>query len=104
MLSHGLPTTRHDIGNVSNGCFIGDVTGGNQEVMFIKFAGYSSLEDIQALIEAQYNSNTPVEVVYELATPTTIQLPPCLIDTLEGVNNIFADCGDTTLEYLKAGR
>lgn len=103
MLSHGLPTTRSNIGNISNGCFIGDTTGGNQEVMYIKFAGYSSLEDVQAFIEAQYNSNTPVEVVYELDTPQIIQLPPCPIDTLEGVNNIWADTGDTTLQYPKFG-
>jgi len=43
---------------------------------------------------------TGSQVAYELATPTTIQLPPCPIDTLEGVNNIFADCGDTTVEYI----
>lgn len=44
-----------------------------------------------------------VQLVYELATPTTIQLPPCPIDTLEGVNNIWADTGDTTLQYPKFG-
>ena len=43
------------------------------------------------------------KLVYELATPTTIQLPPCPIDTLEGVNNIWADTGDTTLQYPKFG-
>ena len=41
--------------------------------------------------------------VYPLATPQTIQLPPCPIDTLEGVNNIWADTGDTTLQYPKFG-
>ena len=44
-----------------------------------------------------------VKLVYELATPTTIQLPPCPIDTLEGVNNIWANTGDTTLQYPKFG-
>lgn len=46
---------------------------------------------------------TGVKLVYALATPTTIQLPPCPIDTLEGVNNIWADTGDTTLQYIKLG-
>lgn len=41
--------------------------------------------------------------LYPLATPTTIQLPPCPIDTLEGQNNIWADTGDTTLQYAKFG-
>ena len=40
-----------------------------------------------------------VQLVYELATPTTIQLPPCPIDTLQGVNNIWADTGDIDLTY-----
>jgi hypothetical protein len=40
-----------------------------------------------------------VNLVYELDTPTTIQLPPCPIDTLNGVNNIFADTGDVDLTY-----
>ena len=44
-----------------------------------------------------------VQLMYPLATPTTIQLPPCPIDTLEGVNNIWADTGDTTLQYIKIG-
>ena len=44
-----------------------------------------------------------INLVYELETPTTIQLPPCPIDTLEGVNNIWADTGDTTLQYSKFG-
>ena len=50
-----------------------------------------------------YIANNDVFIVYPLATPTTIQLPPCPIDTLEGVNNIWADTGDTTLQYIKIG-
>jgi hypothetical protein len=43
------------------------------------------------------------QVVYPLSTPQTIQLQPCPIDTLEGVNNIWADTGDTTAQYIKIG-
>lgn len=43
------------------------------------------------------------KLVYPLANPQTIQLPPCPIDTLQGVNNIWADTGDTTLQYIKFG-
>ena len=39
------------------------------------------------------------QIVYELATPTTVQLTAQEITTLLGQNNIFADCGDTTVEY-----
>lgn len=43
------------------------------------------------------------QVVYLLATPQTIQLPPCPIETLQGINNIWADTGDTTVQYIKIG-
>ena len=57
-----------------------------------------SVEDAQT-----YITDNPVEFVYELATPQTIQLPPCPIDTLLGENNIWADTGNTTLQYIKFG-
>lgn len=49
-------------------------------------------------------SNNPLVIVGKLATPTTIQLAPCPINTRFGLNNIFADCGSTTLEAIKIGR
>lgn len=33
-------------------------------------------------------------IVYELATPLTIQLTPTAVKSLLGTNNLFADCGD----------
>ena len=38
-------------------------------------------------------STNQIEIVYELATPTTIQLTPTQVNSLLGVNNIWADCG-----------
>ena len=37
---------------------------------------------------------TGAEVVYKLATPTTINLSPLSIRMLQGVNNVYADCGE----------
>ena len=40
------------------------------------------------------------QVVYELATPITIQLDPVQIATIAGqTNNVWADAGDVTVEY-----
>ena len=39
-------------------------------------------------------------VVYELATPVEIDLTGVQIRALVGENNVFADCGETTVEYL----
>lgn len=45
------------------------------------------------------NSLAGVQLVYELATPIEVDLTPTEISTLLGTNNIFADCGDTTVDY-----
>lgn len=44
-------------------------------------------------------ANNPTQVVYELATPITVQLTPTEIKTLLGTNNIWADSGDITVKY-----
>lgn len=46
-----------------------------------------------------YLGNDPLDIVYPLATPTTYQLTPTEVDTLLGINNIWADTGDATVEY-----
>lgn len=46
-------------------------------------------------------NHSPITVAYELATPITIPLGGINLLTQEGVNNIFCDTGDTTLEYIK---
>lgn len=42
---------------------------------------------------------TGIKLCYPLATPTTYQLTPSTINTLLGVNNVWADSGDVTIEY-----
>lgn len=45
-----------------------------------------------------------VYLVYELATPTTVQLTPTEVRSLLGNNNVFADTGDVDeLVYFKTG-
>ena len=54
----------------------------------------------QTWLAAQEANETPVQLVYELATPIEVDLTPNTeISTLYGTNNIFADCGDTTVSY-----
>lgn len=48
-----------------------------------------------------YISSHNLVIVYELVTPTTIQLTPTEVKTILGQNNIFADCGDIDLKYLE---
>lgn len=44
------------------------------------------------------------QLVYELATPRTIQLDPQTITTLVGVNNVWSDAGDVEVRIAEAQR
>ena len=58
-----------------------------------RFSSGTTGEDVQALLSG-------VQLVYELATPTTIQLTPTIIKSLQGENNFFADSGEVIkLQY-----
>lgn len=57
----------------------------------------TSLTTVDAI--NSYLSANPITVIYELATPQTYQLTPKQIETLLGVNNIWADSGEVSVEY-----
>jgi len=47
-----------------------------------------------------YVTSNNIQLVYELATPQTVQLTPQQVETIRGINNIYADTGDIlNLEY-----
>ena len=49
-----------------------------------------------------YINDNDVEFVYYI-TPITVQLTPVQIDTILDANNIFADTGDTAVQYIRIG-
>jgi hypothetical protein len=64
--------------------------------IYVKNKDYSTAASFKTAMNGKY-------LAYKLATPQTIQLPPVRVET-QGVNNVFADTGDTTLQYIKIGR
>ena len=56
--------------------------------------GHSDLTSFKTAL-----GNNPLVVAYEIATPTTVQLSANEVSTLLGQNNIWADTGDSTVEY-----
>ena len=60
-----------------------------------KIWAHSDLTDASAFKTAMNG----VQVCYELATPVTVQLTPHEVTALLGSNNIWADSGDSTVEY-----
>ena len=77
----------------------------------IEFATLSSYwglsENTSAALNAKlaelYLAGTPLQIVYELATPQTIQLTPTQVYLLYGYNTLFGDCGDISLTYDASG-
>ena len=73
------------------------ITIGNTDSALV----YIYYEDYCTYTPDQFkNAVNNIYLVYELATPIEIDLTPVQISALVGENNVFADCGQTTLEYL----
>ena len=73
--------------------------GGETRAAFVRDSRYTDPNDFRTAVSGQY-------VVYPILSPYTgdaVQLSPCPIDTLIGVNNIWADTGDSTISYIKLG-
>ncbi len=61
---------------------------------------YWVISDVSTLAQFRlYLSNHPLQICYGLASPATYQLTPQEVTTLLGQNNIWADCGPSTVEY-----
>lgn len=78
-----------------------DKTGrqyGSSEYNFSRFAirdsDYDNVDDT-----AFKTAMNGTQLVYYLATPTTVQLTAQEVELLVGTNNIWNDCGDTTVTY-----
>lgn len=59
---------------------------------YIKDSNYSDATAFKSAMNG-------VQLCYELSTPTTYTLTPSTINTLSGVNNVWADSGDCSIEY-----
>lgn len=51
----------------------------------------TSITEFKEWLSAQYAAGTPVQIVYKLATPITIQLTPQEIKQLQGMNTLYGD-------------
>lgn len=85
-----------------------EISGTKGQGKILQFNGYKWYinHDSQALgldgwiayLAAQYEAGTPVQVVYKLATPQTIQLTPQEIKAIKGTNTLTTDA-DTLSVY-----
>ena len=65
---------------------------------YLRFVIADQSLDTLAKWEA-YLAQNPLQLCYELATPTTYTLTPQTINTLAGVNNVWVDSGDCSITY-----
>ena len=79
----------------------------NRGLQFANCDTYWGLAEVSsnamnAQLREWYEAGTPLQVVYELATPQTVQLDPVTLSTLIGENVLWTDTnGDNTIVYLK---
>ena len=59
--------------------------------------GITTVEELKT-----YLSSHPLQMLYMLATPQTIQLTPTEVKLLQGYNTLYADSGDISLTYNPA--
>lgn len=64
-------------------------------VVAVRNSNYSDPDVFKTAMDGHY-------LVYPLATSIEIDLTPEVISAIVGTNNVFADCGQTTVEYLTA--
>lgn len=86
----------------STNYFLGCMAVGidNAQIYWFGIIDLLGLADLDAF--KTWLDNNPVEVYYELATPIEIQLTPTQVATLIGTNNIYADSGDTAVEFKES--
>lgn len=59
----------------------------------------TSVATAKAYAQQQYANGTPITFVGRLKNPVIYQLTPQMVTTLAGQNNVWADCGNVTVEY-----
>ena len=55
---------------------------------------------LQAWLAAQAAAGTPVQIVYQLAEPYTVQITPQMMSTLRGMNHVWSNSGNTDITYI----
>lgn len=78
------------------------IENGRQATTYEPFGNTYTIQIGSTVYGGEYDARTGVLTVTQPSVQT-LQLPPCPIDTLQGVNNIWADTGETTVQYIKIG-
>ena len=94
-ISNGFPNKAKGSSNI---ICDGYKVGGYNSNRYASIIGYRTIYPTAQDLKNALAQN-PVHVCYELETPIEVQLDANTINSLYGVNNIFADTGDCSVEY-----
>ena len=92
--SHYKRSTTPYIVDLSLGEFI---TAATSAYFCFKDSSGGTADEFKEYLTAQATAGTPVQVVYELATPLTYQLTPQEVEALVGTNNVWSSSGDVSV-------
>lgn len=79
--------------------YIGSAGTLQPRIRFTLDRSLNTLAKANEYIAQLYAANTPVQIVYKLATHQTYQLTPTEVRTILGGNNIYTDAGAVSVEY-----
>ena len=68
--------------------------------IYLRYDEMTTVDDLKAYLVEQKSAGTPVTVAYKVKEPRIIQLTPQQLSMLRGTNNVWSDCGDTSLVYV----
>lgn len=95
------PGTQETLDKIFNRFYVLTVIDSDDYSAYVPYVGeYTKINIGQTVNEATYNARTGVMEVTQPSVQT-LQLPPCPIDVLEGVNNIWADTGNSVIQPFK---
>lgn len=69
----------------------------NDNKIEFRNTGYETIEGWKAYLAAQNTAGTPIQIVYKLATQTTIQLTPQEIKAIKGINTLYSNAQELTV-------
>ena len=69
-------------------------TSSNNPLIRVVDTNYSAASDFKTAVSGS-------QLVYELATPITVQLTPTQVQTISGTNHVWADSGDVEVETIE---
>lgn len=72
---------------------------GNGSYVWITDSSFTTVDELKTYLAAQVTANTPVELVYPLAAPYTVQLMPQQLTSIDGINHVWSNCGSTQASF-----